>query len=49
MQWGGWVNRGEPGYKVFLESPDGAFCGVASMTVRRHQLVSDIMFGEEIL
>jgi hypothetical protein len=34
---------------VFLESPDGAFLSLASMTVRRHQLISDIIDGEEIL
>jgi hypothetical protein len=34
---------------VFLESPDGAFRGVASMTVGRNQLISDIIDGEEIL
>jgi hypothetical protein len=45
----GGVNRVEPGHKVFLESPDGSFRGVASMTVRPHQLVSDIIVGEEIL
>jgi hypothetical protein len=43
------VNRGEPGHKVFLESHYGAFSSVASMTVRRHQLVSDIIDSEEIL
>jgi hypothetical protein len=49
VQWEGLFNLGEPGYKVFLEGPDGAFSSVASMTVRWHQLVSDIMFGEEII
>jgi hypothetical protein len=49
VQWEGGVNRGDPGHKVFLESPDGAFRGVASMEVRWHQLVSDIIDGEEIL
>jgi hypothetical protein len=49
VQWKGGVNRGEPGHKVFLESPDGAFSSVASMAVRWHQLVSDIIGGEEIL
>jgi hypothetical protein len=34
---------------VFLESPDGAFRSVALMTVRRNQLISDIIDGEEIL
>jgi hypothetical protein len=34
---------------VFFESSDGSFGGVASMTVRRHQLVSDIVDGEVIL
>jgi hypothetical protein len=34
---------------VLLESPDGEFRGVASMEVRRNQLVSDIIDGEEIL
>jgi hypothetical protein len=34
---------------VFLESPDGALRSVASMTVRWHQLISDIIDGEEIL
>jgi hypothetical protein len=34
---------------VFLEGPDGAFRGVASMAVRWHQLVSDIIEVEEIL
>jgi hypothetical protein len=34
---------------VFLESPDGAFRGVAAMSVRWHQLVSDIIDGGEIL
>jgi hypothetical protein len=49
VQWEGGVNRGEPGDKVFLESPDGALRGVASMAVRWHQLVSDIIDGKEIL
>jgi hypothetical protein len=48
VQWERGVNRGEPGHKVFLEIPDGAFRSVASMTVRRHQLVSDIIGCEEI-
>jgi hypothetical protein len=34
---------------VLLEGPDGAFRGVALMTVRWNQLVSDIIDGEEIL
>jgi hypothetical protein len=34
---------------VFFESSDGAFCSFASMTVRRNQLISDIIGGEEIL
>jgi hypothetical protein len=34
---------------VFLEGPDGAFRGVASMAVRWHQLVIYIIDGEEIL
>jgi hypothetical protein len=47
--WKGRINRGEPGHKVFFESSDGAFSGIASMTVRRHQLVRDIVDGEVIL
>jgi hypothetical protein len=39
----------DPGHKVFLESPDDAFLIIASMPVRRHQLVSDVLYGEEIL
>jgi hypothetical protein len=34
---------------VFLGSYDGAFGGVASMAVRWHQSISDIIDGEEIL
>jgi hypothetical protein len=34
---------------VFLESPDGAFCRVGSMAVRRNQLIIDILCSEEIL
>jgi hypothetical protein len=34
---------------VFLESPDGALRGIASMTVGRNQLISDIIDGDEIL
>jgi hypothetical protein len=34
---------------VFLESPDGAFHIIASMTVGWNQLISDIIDGEEIL
>jgi hypothetical protein len=34
---------------VFLESTDGAFRSIASMTVGRNQLISDIIDGEEIL
>jgi hypothetical protein len=49
VQWEGEVNRGEPGHKVFFESPDGAFRSGVSMAVRWHQLVSDIIDGEEIL
>jgi hypothetical protein len=49
VQWEGGVNLGEFGYKVFLEGPDGAFNSVEYMTARRNQLVSDIMFVEEIL
>jgi hypothetical protein len=43
------VDGGEAGYKVFFEGSDGALCSVASMAVRRNQLVSDIIGGEEIL
>jgi hypothetical protein len=43
----GGVNGGDPGHKVFLESSDGAFRSIASMTMRRHQLISDIIDGEE--
>jgi hypothetical protein len=49
MYWGGGVNCGEPGHKVFLESSNGAFGGVASMTARRHQLIGDIIDDEEVL
>jgi hypothetical protein len=35
--------------QAFLECPDGAFRGVASMAVRWHQLISFIICGEEIL
>jgi hypothetical protein len=34
---------------VFFESYDGAFCSVVSITVRRNQLISDVIGGEEIL
>jgi hypothetical protein len=34
---------------VFFEGTDGAFRGVAEMSVRWHQLVSDIIDGEKIL
>jgi hypothetical protein len=34
---------------VFLEGPDGAFRSIAAMTVRPNQLISDILYGEEIL
>jgi hypothetical protein len=34
---------------VLFEGPDGAFRGVAAMAVRWHQLVSDVIDGEEIL
>jgi hypothetical protein len=34
---------------VFFEGPDGAFRGVAAMAVRWHQLVSNIIGGEEVL
>jgi hypothetical protein len=49
VHWEGGVNWGEPGHKVFLESPDVAFRSVASMAVRRNQLIIDILCGEEIL
>jgi hypothetical protein len=49
VHWEGGVNRGEPGHQVFLESPDGALFSVASMTVRQHRLISDIIDSEEIL
>jgi hypothetical protein len=49
VQGEGGVNRGEPGHKVLLESPDDVFRGVAAMIVIWHQLVSNIMDGEEIL
>jgi hypothetical protein len=49
VQWEGGVNGGDPGQKVFLESPDGAFRGVVSMSVKWHQSVSDIIDGEEII
>jgi hypothetical protein len=49
VHWDGGVNWGESGYKVFFESPDGALCSVASTTVRRNQLISNIMGSEEIL
>jgi hypothetical protein len=34
---------------VFFEISDGALRGVAAMAVRRHQLVVDIIGGENIL
>jgi hypothetical protein len=34
---------------VFFEGPDGAFRGIAVIAVSRHQLVIDIIDGEEIL
>jgi hypothetical protein len=34
---------------VFFEGPDGAFYSAATMAARWHQLVSDIVDGEEIL
>jgi hypothetical protein len=34
---------------VFLEGPDGAFCGIAAMSMRWHKLVRDIIDCEEIL
>jgi hypothetical protein len=34
---------------VFLESSDGAFRAAAAMTARRHQLVTYIIGGENIL
>jgi hypothetical protein len=34
---------------VLFESSDGAFSGVAAMTARRHQLIINIIGGEEIL
>jgi hypothetical protein len=34
---------------VFFESSDGAFRGVAAMSVRRHQLVIYIVGSEKIL
>jgi hypothetical protein len=34
---------------VFFEGSDGAIYSVASMAVRRNQLVSDIIGGKEIL
>jgi hypothetical protein len=49
VQWKGGVNRGEPGHKVFFESSDSAFREVAAMAMRWHQLISDIIDGEEIL
>jgi hypothetical protein len=49
VHWEGGVNRGDPGHKVFLEIPDGAFRGVASVKVRRNQLIRDFIYGEEIL
>jgi hypothetical protein len=49
VQWEGGFNRGEPCHKMFFEGPDGAFRGVASMAVRWHQSVSNIIGGEEIL
>jgi hypothetical protein len=38
-----------PATKCFFEGPDGAFRGVALMAARWHQLVSDIIEGEESL
>jgi hypothetical protein len=38
-----------PCYKVFFESPDGAFRGIAAMTVRRDQLIINIIGGEKNL
>jgi hypothetical protein len=34
---------------VFFESPDGAFRGVATVAVRRHQLIIHVIGGEKIL
>jgi hypothetical protein len=49
VQWKGGVYRGEPRHKVFFESPDGAFRGVAAMAVRRRQLAIYIIGGEKNL
>jgi hypothetical protein len=43
----GGVYRGDPRNKVFFESSDGAFRGVAAMAVRRHQLVLYIIGGKK--
>jgi hypothetical protein len=49
VQWKCGVNGGYPCHKVFFESPDGAFRGVAAMAVRRHKLVIYIIGGEKNL
>jgi hypothetical protein len=49
VKWEVGVNQGDPSHKLFLESSDGAFRSVASMSVRWHQLVSNIIDGEEII
>jgi hypothetical protein len=47
VQQKGEVYLREPSYKVFFESPDGAFRGVAAMAVRRDQLVIYIIGSEQ--
>jgi hypothetical protein len=49
VQWKGGVYRGEPCHKLFFESSDGAFSGIAAVAVGRHQLVLHVIGGEDIL
>jgi hypothetical protein len=48
MQWKGGVHRGEPCHKLFIESSDGTFSGIAAMEVGQHQLVIYVIGGEKI-
>jgi hypothetical protein len=38
-----------PCHKVFFESSDGSFCGVAAVALGRNQLVLHVIGGEKVL
>jgi hypothetical protein len=47
-KWKGWINRGEPCHKVFLNNSNGSFSGVAAMKVGRNMFILHVIGSEKV-